>query len=83
MSRKKLEIDFVVNRGSERYYVQSAFALPDAAKISQEKRSFQYVPDAFRRILLVYEDILPRRDDNGVLTMGLKQFLLDENSLNL
>ena len=81
--RKNLEIDFVVNRGSERYYIQSAYELPNADKANQEKRSFKSIPDAFRRILLVYEDILPRRDEQGVLTMGLKQFLTDEHSLTI
>ncbi|MBQ7530170.1 MAG: ATP-binding protein [Paludibacteraceae bacterium] len=80
--RKKLEIDFVVNRGSRRYYIQSAFELPDSAKMEQEGRSLQLVDDSFRKIILVYEDILPRRDEKGITTMGLKQFLTDVEALD-
>jgi len=78
---KKLEVDFVVNRGSERLYIQSAYALPSEDKVKQEMRPFRTIPDAFRRIVIVYEDILPRRDESGILTMGLKEFLVNVTSI--
>lgn len=81
--RKNLEIDFVVNRGSQRYYIQSAFEMPTAAKISQEEHSLKMVDDSFQKIILVHEDILPRRDEKGIITMGLKQFLTDVHAINL
>lgn len=79
---KKLEVDFVVNRGSERMYIQSAYALPSEGKVKQEMRPFRTIPDAFRRIVIVYEDILPRRDTTGILTLGLKDFLMNASSIN-
>jgi len=81
--RKKLEVDFVVNRGSQRYYIQSAFELHGAEKTEQEERSLIHVPDSFRKIILVYDDILARRDENGIVTLGLRQFLTDINALDL
>ena len=74
--RKHLEVDFVVNRGSERLYIQSAFALPDPEKIQQEKRPLISIPDSFRKLIVVKEDILPLHDDEGVLTISLWDFLL-------
>lgn len=79
----KLEVDFVANKGDRRYYIQSAYALPDDEKREQEIRPFRRINDGFRRILVVNDDVYPYMDDNGVLTMGIRQFLLDEDSLNL
>ena len=81
--RKQLEIDFVANKGSRRYYIQSAFMLPDEQKQQQEKRPLLRVDDSFKKIIVVRDNIILRRDDNGLVTMGLRQFLLDENSLDL
>lgn len=81
--RKQIEIDFVANEGSRRYYIQSAFALPSAEKVAQEERPLKYVPDSFKKIIVVKDNIMLRRDDNGIVTMGLKQFLLDPDSLDL
>ena len=81
--RKQLEIDFVANKGSRRYYIQSAFMLPDEQKQHQEERPLLRVNDSFKKIIVVRDNILLRRDDNGIVTMGLRQFLLDENSLDL
>ena len=81
--RKQIEIDFVANKGSRRYYIQSAFALPSAEKAAQEERPLKNVPDSFKKIIVVKDNIMLRRDDNGITTMGLKQFLLDANSLDL
>lgn len=81
--RKQVEIDFVANRGSKRYYVQSAFALPSAEKAEQEERPLNSTNDSFKKIIVVKDNIKLRRNTNGIVTMGLKQFLLDENSLDL
>ncbi len=81
--RKQIEIDFIANKGSNRYYVQSAFALPTDDKIRQETRPLINVPDSFKKIIIVKDNILLRRDNEGITTIGLKQFLLDPNSLDL
>lgn len=79
--RKQLEIDFVCNLGSERYYIQSAYALPDDAKRTQEIRPFKKIDDSFKKIV-VTKDIVPTYyDENGILTMNIYDFLLDEKSL--
>jgi len=80
---KQLEIDFIANRGSQRYYVQSAYRMPDAEKEEQEVRPFLKVKDSFKKIIVVGDDIYLKRDGNGVVTMGIRQFLTDENSLDL
>lgn len=79
---KHLEIDFVANLGSRRYYIQSAYQLPDAAKIRQEKASLLAVKDSFKKIIIVKDVIKPFQDDNGILTMSLFDFLLNADSLN-
>ena len=81
--RKQLEIDFVANKGSRRYYIQSAFMLTDEQKRMQEERPLLRVNDSFKKVIVVRDNIILRRDENGLVTMGLKQFLLDENSLDL
>lgn len=81
--KKQLEVDFVATRGSEKYYIQSAFALPTAEKVNQEQRSLLSIPDSFRKIIVVGDNIKVRRDENGIITVGLRNFLLDENSLKL
>ncbi len=82
-SKKQLEIDFVATKGSEKYYIQSAFALPTADKENQERRGLLTIPDSFRKIIVTGDNIKVRRDDNGIIMIGLKNFLLDENSLRL
>lgn len=79
--RKKVEIDFIANEGSRRYYVQSAYALPDAFKRNQEERPLIAVRDSFKKIVVVGGSMRPSRDDSGIVTMGLKQFILDPESL--
>lgn len=81
--KKQLEVDFVATKGSEKYYIQSAFALPTADKVNQEQRGLLSIPDFFRKIVIVGENIKVRRDENGIITIGLRNFLLDENSLKL
>lgn len=80
--RKQTEIDFVCNKGAERIYIQSSFALPSIEKEQQEKRSLNNVYDSFRKIVIVKEDILTRKDSNGIITMGLKDFITNKNSLD-
>ena len=81
--RKQLEVDFVANKGSRRYYIQSAFMLPDEEKQQQEERPLLRVDDSFKKIIVVRDNILLRRNDNGIVTMGLRQFLVEEDSLDL
>ncbi|WP_165062593.1 ATP-binding protein [Adlercreutzia sp. ZJ154] len=81
--RKRVEIDFVANEGSRRYYIQSAFALPDAEKRAQEERPLLAVKDFFKKIVVVGGSAKASRDERGIVTIGLKQFLLDPNSLEL
>ncbi len=83
MERKQLEIDFVANSGSRRYYVQSAFSMSSPDKEAQEKRPFLRFNDSFKKIVLVRDNIKVRRDENGIVTMGLLDFLLMPNSLEV
>ena len=79
--RRQLEIDFVCNLASMRYYIQSAYALPDAAKLEQEKRSLTLTGDFFKRIILTKDAPAPHYTEDGILIMGIYDFLLNENSL--
>ena len=81
--KKQLEVDFVATKGSERHYIQSAYSLPTPEKAQQEARSLLHIPDAFRKLIVVGGNAKVRRDENGILTIGLRRFLLDENSLHL
>jgi predicted AAA+ superfamily ATPase len=81
--RSNLEIDFVANKGFHRYYIQSAFAMTDEAKKEQEEASLKLVKDAFKRIIIVKDDIMPYHTENGFLMIGLFDFLLKEDSLEL
>lgn len=79
--RKKLEVDFVVNRGSRRYYIQSALSVADPEKQKQEIASLIQIPDSFKKIIVVRDYIKPRQDENGISYIGIEQFLLDDNAL--
>lgn len=81
--QKKYEIDFVCNRGNQRYYIQSAFSMPDQEKTEQEQRSLIYTNDFFKKIIVVKDNIVPWRNELGILIIGLKDFLLKNNSLEL
>ncbi len=81
-SPKKYEVDFVCNKGSQRYYVQSAFAVPTEEKMQQETNSFRCIPDSFRKIVVVRDDIKLWRTEEGYTVMGILDFLLDKNSLD-
>lgn len=80
---KKYEVDFVCNRGNQRYYIQSAFSMPDKEKEKQEQRPLIYTGDFFKKIIVVKDPIIPWHNENGILIIGLKDFLLKENSLEL
>lgn len=82
-TKKQLEVDFVVTRGSEKYYIQSAFAMDTQGKREQEERSLNAIGDSFKKIIVVRDNIKVRRNDMGIITIGILNFLLDENSLNL
>ena len=81
--RVQYEVDFVANRGSKRYYIQSAFAIPDEEKRKQEIRPFTKIQDSFKKIVVVREDIEPWHDENGILFIGIEQFLLDESAIDI
>lgn len=81
--KKRLEVDFIANKGSLKYYIQSAYSLPSDSKIRQEKSSLLNINDSFKKIIIVKDVIKPNRDDNGIVSMSLYDFLLDENSLSL
>lgn len=81
--KKQLEIDFIANQGSRRYYIQSAFSIPDEEKREQEKASLINVGDSFKKIIIVKDVVKPWHDDDGILTISLYDFLLDEKSLEL
>lgn len=81
--KKQLEIDFIANQGSRRYYIQSAFSIPDEEKREQEKASLINIGDSFKKIIIVKDVVKPWHDDDGILTISLYDFLLDEKSLEL
>ena len=79
--RKQLEIDFVCNKGSKRYYIQSAYALPDQTKIEQEQRPLIRTGDSFKKIIITKDAPAPYYNDSGILIMNLYDFLLNDRSL--
>lgn len=81
--RRQLEIDFVANQGNKRYYIQSAYDIPNEQKMEQETKSFDKTKDSFKKIIVVGKTMKPRRNEKGYLIIGIKEFLLDANSLEL
>ena len=81
--RVTLEVDFVANKGSKRYYIQSAWRIPDEKKLQQETRSLNAISDSFKKIVVTGENIRLKRDENGIVTIPIIQFLKDPNSLDL
>ncbi|MCR4600799.1 MAG: ATP-binding protein [Clostridia bacterium] len=81
--RVQREIDFIATLGSKRYYIQSAYAIPDPEKYAQETRSFEQTMDSFKKIIIVEKNMKPRYDEKGYLMMGVKEFLLDPDSLQI
>ena len=79
--RKQLEVDFVVNRGDERCYIQSALSIDEPSKKEQEIASLIRIPDSFKKIVVVKDYMKPWQDDNGIQYVGVEQFLLDEDFL--
>ena len=75
--RKQFEVDFVANNSDSRYYIQSAYSIPDEEKMLQETNSFRNINDTFKRVLIVKDDATPYRNDEGILVIGLYDFLLD------
>ncbi len=81
--KTNLEVDFVINDSGRRYYIQSALAIDSAEKRIKETRSLNLIPDSFRKIVIVKENIIPWHDEKGVLYIGIEQFLLEENAIDL
>lgn len=81
--RKQLEVDFVCNMGSLRYYIQSAYSLPDEAKRTQEIRPFRKIDDSFKKIIITKDIVSPHYDEYGILTVNVYDFLLDAKCLEM
>ena len=81
--RRHLEVDFVCNRGSQRYYIQSAFSIPDRAKMQQEENSLIRIGDSFKKIIVVKDNVKLWRNEQGIVIMNIMDFLLKPNSLDL
>lgn len=82
-NRVQREIDFVANSGSNRVYIQSAFAIPDENKRIQETASLNAMTDSFKKVVVVKDNITPWHDERGILYIGIEDFLLDDNAINL
>ena len=80
--RKQYEIDFIANKGNNKFYIQSVLNIDTKEKREQEEKSFMYVNDFFKKIIIVKDNIKRWRDDKGIVIMGITDFLLDEDSLN-
>ena len=81
--RKQLEVDFVANRVSQRYYIQSALTVGEEGKRLQETNSLNRIADSFKKIVVVKDNIIPWHDEKGILYVGIEQFLLEENAMEL
>jgi predicted AAA+ superfamily ATPase len=81
--RSQLEIDFVANKGSRRYYIQSALSVGDEIKREKEVNSLNRVADSYKKIVVIKDDIVPWHDEKGILYIGIEQFLLDESAMDI
>ena len=81
--RKQLEVDFVCNKGSKRFYIQSAYALPDKEKMEQEQRSLVNIGDGFKKIIITNDAVAPLYNDEGILVMSVYDFLLNPDSMEI
>jgi len=81
--RSQLEVDFIANKDSRRYYIQSALSVSEEEKRKQETNSLYRIDDSFKKIIVVKDDIIPWHDEKGVLYVGIEQFLLDEAAMDL
>jgi len=79
---KEYEVDFVANKGPDRYYIQSAFSIPDDEKKKQETNPLMLISDSFRKFIITGDDVPRNTDENGIVEMNIIDFLTDENSLN-
>ena len=80
--RQNYEIDFVANLGSKKYYIQSAYEIDSEGKKVQETKSYDKINDSFKKIIVVFRNVIPRRNEKGYLIIGIEDFLLNENSLD-
>ena len=78
--RKQLEVDFVCNKADDRIYIQSAFSLPSLEKRQNEERSLISVDDSFRKVIITADKVMKHRDEQGVLIIGLQEFLLNSEA---
>ena len=81
--RTQLEVDFVANSGGKTYYIQSALHIDDEDKHIKEINSLIRIPDSFKKIVVIKDDIMPWHDDNGILYIGIKEFLLNDQAINM
>lgn len=81
--RKQLEVDFVCNKGSKRFYIQSAYALPDKEKMEQEQRSLVNIGDGFKKIIITKDAVAPLYNEEGILVMSVYDFLLNPDSMEI
>ena len=81
--RKQLEVDFVCNQGSKRYYIQSAFSIPDREKMEQEQNSLVRIDDSFKKIIVTKDTGKLWRNERGIVIINIKDFLLNQDSLDL
>lgn len=81
--RKQLEVDFVCNKGSKRFYIQSAYALPDKEKMEQEQRPLVNTGDGFKKIIITKDAVAPLYNDEGILVMSIYDFLLNPDSMEI
>ena len=80
-AKKQLEIDFIARKGNKKYYIQSAYAMPSAEKINQEQRPLLSIGDSFKKFIIIGKYAKPRQDENGIITIGLRNFLKDFSAL--
>lgn len=81
--RKQLEVDFVYNKGSKQYYVQFAFAIPDNEKMQQESNSLLRICDSFKKKIVVKDSPAPNYTEDGILVVGVYDFLMNEDSMDM
>ena len=81
--RKQLEVDFFCNKGSKRFYIQSAYALPDKEKMEQEQRPLVNTGDGFKKIIITKDAVAPLYNDEGILVMSIYDFLLNPDSMEI
>ena len=80
--KKQLEVDFIAQKGNEKYYIQSAYEMSNVEKRKQEERSLLNIADSFKKVIIVKDSIMPKRDEFGVITIGLFDFLLGKVGLD-